>query len=102
MAQDVFEALARRRFDVYLDRFRTAPGTDFVDRITDELRDKSMVVLVESATAAVSPWVRKEIAVANRNRYGLLAINVGGAVAHPWIGESRRLRLGRFDPDLVA
>jgi hypothetical protein len=93
LAQEVFEALAERRFEVYLDRFRTPPATDFVERIDDELRDKTMVVVVETPAAVGSTWVLQEILTAQRRGYGLLAVNVGGQPKHPAISAGRRLSL---------
>ncbi len=98
----VFDALARRRFEVYLDRFRTAPSTDFVERIDDELRDKAMVVVIESAEAAKSVWVLHEVAAAVLRGYGLLAVNIGNAPRHPWIPPSRRLSLPTLREDVVC
>jgi hypothetical protein len=102
VAYALFEALARRRFDVYLDRFRTAPSTDFVERIDDELRDKAMVVVVESAGSAASTWVLHEVMVARQRGYGLLALNVGQRRQHPAIPAGRRLEVGTFDEDVVC
>ena len=101
-AYAVFEALARRQFDVYLDRFRTAPSSDFVERIDDELRDKAMVVVIESAQAAMSTWVHHEVMTARSRGYGLLAINIGSVPGHPRISEDRRLRLGVFDEQAIV
>jgi hypothetical protein len=102
LAQDVFEALAVSRFDVYLDRFRTKPSSDFVERIDDELRDKSMVVVIETPQAIASTWVLHEIMTAKYRRYGLLALNIGGQPQHPEIGNGRRLTLPTFDKDQVC
>ena len=82
LAQQVFEALAERRFDVYLDRFRTPPSADFVERIDDELRDKAMVVVVETPGAIASTWVLQEILTAKYRRFGLLALNIGEQQPH--------------------
>lgn len=101
-AQRVFEALARRRFDVYLDRFLTAPSTDFVERIDDELRDKAMVVVIETEESAKSTWVLQEILTAKFRGYGLLAINIDNARTNPLIGEGRRLRLPAFDEESIC
>jgi hypothetical protein len=97
LAQDVFESLAAQRFDVYLDRFRTPPSTDFVERIDDELRDKAMVVVVETAASVASTWVLQEVLTAKRRGYGLLAVNVGGRPRHPEISDRRRLSLPVYD-----
>ena len=102
LAAEVFGALAESRFAVYLDRFRTTPSTDFVERIDDELRDKAMVVVVETPGAIASTWVLQEILTAKYRRYGLLALNIGGQPEHPEIGDGRRLRLPAFDAKAVC
>jgi hypothetical protein len=102
LASEVFSALAQHRFEVYLDRFQTPPGTNFVERIEDELIDKLMVVLIESAEANRSKWVLHEIEVAKRRQLGLLAINIGNAPIHPRVPEVRRLRLPVFDPQAIT
>lgn len=102
LAVRLFDVLARRRFDVYLDRFRTAPSTDFVERIDDELRDKAMVVVVETPEAVVSTWVLHEIMTARHRGHGLVALNIGGTLEHPLIGAGRRLALPDFDEDVVS
>lgn len=91
-ADALFSALGRRRFDTYLDRFRTSPGADFVERIQDELVDKSMIVVVESPSSLTSRWVQQEIVFAQLRHYGLLAVNIDGAPPHPWIPEAQRIR----------
>jgi TIR domain len=67
------DLLSRLRFDVFLDRFRLAPGVDFVERIVDELVDKAMIVAVDTRHAVRSSWVRHEVATAvNRRLEALL------------------------------
>jgi hypothetical protein len=55
IACDVFDALARRQFQVYLGRFGTPPGSNFVERIEEELIDKLMAVLIESPLGPLGP-----------------------------------------------
>lgn len=100
-ADRVFELLATARFDVFLDRFRLPPGRDFVERIEDEIVDKSMVVVVETPAAAVSHWVRHEVALAAKRGLGLAAVNLGHAPETPGVDEEIRFR-GGSDEDLVS
>jgi hypothetical protein len=81
-AEQLFDALSREIFDVYLDRFRTLPGTNFVERIRSELADKACVVLLDSRGVALSPWVEGEYAFARLYKLGLMAIDLPGGRRH--------------------
>ena len=97
-AERLVDILTRLRFDVFLDRFRLAPGIDFVERIADELVDKAMIVVIETPRAASSMWVRHEISTAVSRRLGLAAIHIdAGAI----IGEIDELARCRVDDDDV-
>jgi|WetSurSiteA1Bulk_404760.scaffolds.fasta_scaffold04586_3 hypothetical protein len=78
LAEQLFEALSKENFDVYLDRFRTPPGINFQMRLTQELADKSMVLLLESTNILTSSWTRFEIAFTKLYRLGLFALNMPG------------------------
>jgi hypothetical protein len=74
LAQQLFDALTREGFDVFLDRFSIEPGVDFQRRLDQELADKSMVVLLESSEIDQSAWAQHEIDFTKRFRLGLLAL----------------------------
>jgi hypothetical protein len=93
MADRVFEALARKRFDVFLDRFRLGPGSNFIERIEDEILDKSMVVVIETPEAIESQWVRKEVDIAIARRLGLAAVNTVSSEVIREIDEPSRCRI---------
>jgi hypothetical protein len=84
-AERLFEGLTRARFDVFLDRFSLAPGVDFLERIQDEILDKSMVVVVETDAAATSQWIRHEVAFAAARDIGLAAVHVNTAPRFPGV-----------------
>jgi TIR domain-containing protein len=93
VAGQLFDALAHAQFDVYLDRFRTDPGTDFQERIRAELLDKSCVLLLDSRDVGSSSWVRGEYATARLYRLGLMAVDLpGGTRTFPRIGTRFDLR----------
>ena len=92
LADRLFEELGRRRFDVFVDRFRLAPGSDFRERIEDELVDKALVVVVETPRSLASDWVKQEIRIAMKRRLTLVAINLGGSAGYPAIAEVQRCR----------
>ena len=91
-ADDLAEILTDLRFDVFLDRFQIPPGADLLERISDELTDKAMVVVVETPEAVASPWVRYEISTARSRRLGLAAVNLGGVSPIRAIDERARCR----------
>jgi hypothetical protein len=90
LAQQLFDALTREGFDVFLDRFSIEPGVDFQRRLDQELADKSMVVLLESAEIERSAWTQHEIDFTKRFRLGLLALSL----------PDRAEPLPSVDPDL--
>ncbi len=100
IADRVFDALERRRFEVFLDRFRLSPGADFLERIQDEIVDKSMVVVVETDAALASDWVKREIEFASARRLGLAAVNISGSGVATEIDETARCRVN--DDDRIA
>jgi hypothetical protein len=86
VAEQIFDALSRLQFDVYLDRFRTNPGTNFQERIRAELADKACVLLLDSRNIRGSPWVKAEYAFARLYRLGVMAVDLpGGAKGFPRI-----------------
>ncbi|HEY0150553.1 MAG TPA: toll/interleukin-1 receptor domain-containing protein, partial [Longimicrobium sp.] len=62
LAHQLFGALTEAGFDVFMDRFSIEPAVNFQVRLTQEMADKSMLVLLESAQLAQSPWTQLEIA----------------------------------------
>lgn len=75
-ASQIFHRLAEAGFAVFLDRFVTAPGEDFVGRIMSELFDKSCVLVLETPNTTASSWVLTEVATARAFRLGLLAVDL--------------------------
>ncbi|MBW8874012.1 MAG: toll/interleukin-1 receptor domain-containing protein [Acidobacteria bacterium] len=97
LAIQLFDALAHENFDVFLDHFRIAPGVDFQTRLTQELGDKSMVLLLESAGILDSEWTLYEINVAKTCGLGLFALQPPGGRPAPGIDESVRRHLSAGD-----
>lgn len=90
LAEQLFDALTHEGFDVFLDRFSIHPGLNFQERLTQELADKSMVLLLESAWVHTSEWTNHEIQFAKRYQLGLLALQM----------PDRAEPLGSIDVDL--
>jgi hypothetical protein len=93
LAEQLFDELNRRNFDVFLDQFRINPGWNFQERLTEELAHKSMIVVLETANIRQSQWVAHEVTYAIRNRLGILAIQPPGGKSRLEIGNRRRLLL---------
>lgn len=86
-AEQLFDGLSHQQFDVYLDRFRTSPGANFVERIRAELADKACVIVLDSRDVSLSSWVAGEYAFARLYKLGLMALDLpGGKRAFPRIG----------------
>jgi hypothetical protein len=100
VADQLFDALSHVNFDVFLDRFRQAPGNNFALRINEALADMAFVLVLETPLIAQSPWVGLEVAYARNNRLGLLALQLPRGVALPQIRQSERKSLRAND--LVA
>jgi TIR domain len=93
LAEQLFDELNRRNFDVFVDQFRMNPGVNFQERLTDELAHKAMIVVLETATINQSPWVNHEISYAVANRLGILAIQPPTGQSVPSITSQRRIVL---------
>ena len=97
LADQLFEALTERGFDVFLDRCSVPVGVRFQERLMQDLDDKAVVVLLHSAEVAKrsSPWVEQEIARIKQYRLGLVVLRIPDAT-----GTAARLRQD-LNADLV-
>lgn len=93
LAIQLFDALSHDGFDVFLDHFRIPPGVNFQSRLTQELGDKSMVLVLESRRLQDSKWVLYEINLAKTCGLGVFALNLDDAPPVPGIDEGVRMRL---------
>jgi len=93
LAVQLFDALGHKGFDVFLDHFRIPPGVNFQARLTQELGDKSMVVLIESEHILDSEWTTYEINVAKTCSLGLFALHVPGGSYVDGIDPSVRMEV---------
>ena len=97
LAVQLFDALSHKGFDVFLDHYRIPPGVNFQKRLTQELGDKSMVVVLESASILKSEWTRYEITTAKACELSLFALALPDGVAVPDIPDSLRMRIEDHD-----
>jgi hypothetical protein len=93
LAMQIFDALAHQGFDVFLDHYRIAPGVNFQARLTQELGDKSMLLLIESAGILDSEWTSYEINVAKECGLGIFALHPPAGKEVPGIDDAVRGRL---------
>ena len=85
MAFQLFDALGRRNYSVFLDTVSTQPGLDFQNQLFEHLADKSMVVVLQSARFHESRWTQAEVEFALRNGLSLLILQFPEA-KEPLIG----------------
>ena len=97
LAMQLFDALSHENFDVFLDHYRIDPGVDFQARLTQELGDKAMVLLIESAGILDSQWTLYEINVAKECGLGIFALHPPGGKDVPGVDEAVRERLHDVD-----
>jgi hypothetical protein len=100
-AMQLFDALGHAGFDVFLDRFRVPVAVNFQDRLTQELGDKSMIVVLESKDILGSEWTKHEINTAKACELTRVAIHLPNGTRVPEIDDAGRLMLaaGDFDRD---
>ena len=89
IAEQLFDKLSKRGFDVFLDRFRGRPGDNFLRRIHEELIDKACVLFLESENIYRSSYVLGENNFANIHRLGRIMINLPNAPKLPGIHGER-------------
>lgn len=97
MAVQLFDALAHNGFDVFLDQYRVPPALNFQERLTQELGDKSMVVVLESKGILDSKWTEHEINTARACELTLVAIQPPDGRKVPGIDDAARRRLAVSD-----
>lgn len=108
LAIQLFDALSHEGFDVFLDHFRIAPGVNFQARLTQELGNKAMVLLLETEKLLESEWVTYEINTAKTCGLGVLALNINSAPTAPGVDSAHREAIddgafvdGSFDKSAV-
>ena len=79
MADQLFDALTRLNFSVFLDTVSINPGEDFQARLFEQLADKSMIVLLHSPDFSNSQWCMEEVKFARKYELGLQILRLPGA-----------------------
>jgi hypothetical protein len=91
LANQLFRALTETGFDVFLDRFSIDPGVNFQARLTQELADKSLMLLLESEFVAESEWTQVEVAFAKKHDLGLISILLPSGKRLPEVDPAARI-----------
>jgi hypothetical protein len=97
LAMQLFDALSHAGFEAFLDHFRIPPGVNFQARLTQELGDKSMVLLIESEHILDSEWTTYEINIAKTCSLGVFALNAPNGVFVPGIDPAIRMTVSNAD-----
>ena len=101
MAEQLHDAVARRRFVPFIDRFDIGPGEQIQSRIADALEDFAFLLLIESPLAHESPWVFYEVDYAVSHYMGVVILRwPGDPVELPGTLGLPRIQLS--DADLVT
>ena len=79
VASQLFHALSEHMFDVFLDRFSSRTGDDFVALIKEELADKACLLVLETPRIGRSAYCRQEVATATKYSLGIMAVDLSGS-----------------------
>lgn len=109
-AVQLFEELAARNYDVFLDTHGVRPGEDFQARLWHKLCDSDVLVMLDTPTYFQSRWTDEEFGRAQAKRIGILRVGWPGVTPSPRVGAVRELQLHAADltdpsgllPDHVA
>ncbi|HEX2204870.1 MAG TPA: toll/interleukin-1 receptor domain-containing protein [Longimicrobium sp.] len=99
LADQLFEALSWRHFDVFLDRVSIEPGVQFQRRLFDELAERAMVVILETKGILDSRWVVDELNFAKKYELGRLALHPDGGTMVPLLDDEFREAVPEADFD---
>jgi|GEM_PF-2721102 len=99
MAGQLFHRLSEEMFDVFLDRFSSRTGDDFVALIKEDLFDKSCLLVLETSNIHQSSYCKYEVATALSYNLGLMAVDLPGSQRiFPAIHKRRDLRYSGLTP----
>ncbi len=108
LAMQLFDALTHAGFDVFLDRYRVPAAANFQERLTQELGDKSMVLVLESNDILGSQWTREEIDTARACEMTLAALLLPNGKRVAGIADAARMEIadadfvgGAFTPEAI-
>lgn len=75
VAIQLYEALERSGFDVFLDTHNIRPSEPFQDELWHRMADSDVVVLLNTSNFLGSMWTTQELAMANQLLLGMIVIS---------------------------
>ena len=75
VAIQLYEALERSGFDVFLDTHNIRPSEPFQDELWHRMADSDVVVLLNTSNFLGSKWTTKELATANKLLLGMVVVS---------------------------
>ncbi len=97
LAIQLFDELSHAGFEVFLDHFRIPPGVNLQAKLTQELGDKTMVLVIDFSRLLESDWVKHEINVAKVNSLGVFALHTPIGEEVDGIDSAYRMALDEAD-----
>lgn len=83
VAIQLYEALEKAGFDVFLDTHSVRPGDDFQEELWHRLADTDVVVLLNSPNIMASDWTKQELAQASGMSIAILQLVWPGSTPLP-------------------
>ena len=74
VAIQLFEALEKNNFDVFLDTHSIKQGEPFQDELWHRMTDSDVIVLLNTSNFLKSRWCKEEIAKASTKRIGIIQL----------------------------
>ena len=96
VANQLFDVLSRRQFDVFLDSYSIRGAADFQAELHHRITDSDVLIQLNTPNFKDSYWCNDEISEANARRVGVLQINWPGV--NP--GDEDQLSAVRFLKDI--
>lgn len=100
-AEQLHDHLSHMGFDPFIDRFAIRTGAAIQERIADALEEHAFLLLLETPSAADSPWVFFEVDYALSHTMGTLIVSWPGEPA-PIPGSPGLPRISLTADDLVS
>lgn len=96
-AESVAASLRRRRWHYWLDSDRLSLDKPFDDQIVEAIRRSTRILLLDSASSRISPWVRFELCAAWALNCPVTKARVTDMESHSLWLEEVALAFSRFD-----
>lgn len=78
IANQLYDVLSRRQFDVFLDTYSIRGAADFQAELHHRITDSDVLIQLNSPNFMESDWCKEEISEANARQVGVLQLNWPG------------------------